>query len=489
MIKKTTYHFVLVLTLNLMLGGIFLMSSCKKYTEPSPVPPPVGPTVTIQQLRAMYMGMNISFNTNTILNAVVTCDESSGNLYKQVYIRDNSGAYSATHNYGAISVKFLQSTQGFLITGDSIAINLNGCTLDKSGGGSLQIDSVVATKQGQITHLGLAKVVPQPIVASIAQIDTFVNQAGGGFIYDGQLVQLNNVEFIPSNVGTTYAVPQAPPAPPQSINKYINDFAGNTLVAYNSGYANFAGQTIPAASGTLTGVANLYTTMQFLIRSYADVQLSNPYQSIMYDVIGPAAAPTIFPPFMYQPLAKNQSAVMAGWTNLAYQGSILWQGAQTGSPNTSNGNPPYWIYHPSSSNYQTSDQVNDMWLISPPIKDYGATPTKYIDFSTAVLYGTPKCLLSVWVSRSFDGVHLIPSQWTNISAFFPGISTTSSSGATPSFKYAHSAISQVYTPVPIPITISGSSPTFYLAFRYRSNVNYSDSTGSTYLLGALTLHN
>src|ERR1700757_4044943 len=109
-----------ILLAALVLGtGLFF--SCKK----TPSAPPTqavatGPAITIQQLRNMYAGINIKFTSNTILTGVVTCDESSGNLYKQVYIRDNSGSFAITNHYGAISLRFLHGTAGFLTTGDSI---------------------------------------------------------------------------------------------------------------------------------------------------------------------------------------------------------------------------------------------------------------------------------------------------------------------------------------------------------------------------------
>src|ERR1700739_3910065 len=149
--KKYISFFLTVI----LLAGVSLLFSCKK----TPSPPPVqavatGPTVTIQQLRNMYGtdnggtgGLNIHFTSNTILNVVVTCDESSGNLYKQVYVRDNSGEFAITNHYGAISLRFLHGTAGFLTTGDSIAVNLNGSTLTKSTGGSLEIDSIDGINQ------------------------------------------------------------------------------------------------------------------------------------------------------------------------------------------------------------------------------------------------------------------------------------------------------------------------------------------------------
>jgi hypothetical protein len=467
----------------LLMLGVLLFSSCHKNpAAPSPKAIATGPAVTIQQLRNSYAGMNQKFTSNTILNAVVTCDESSGNLYKQVYIRDNSGTFATTNYYGALSVHFLHSSQGFLNVGDSIAINLNGGSLNKSSGSSLEIDSLEA--RISIIHLKSGLAVPPLTVTAIPQLNTYVNTTGGGFIYDGQLVQLSNIEFVAPNVGTTYAVPQAPPAAPQNVNKYINDFTGNTIVAYNSGYANFAGQTIPSNSGSIVAISNLYTTMQLTLRSAVngDINLTNGYSPMVYD--------TITQNFSCAGLSGKSAITTAGWKTIAYQGSLNWQGLQYGNASL-NANPTNWKYVPSASNYKTADSVNDMWLISPPIVDLGGTPTKKIDFSTALQYGTSKRLLRVYVSRSFDGTNIIPSQWTDVSSFFPTIATTSTNGY-PSFKYAHGN-SSPYNPSPVSLTVGvpGSTPTFYVAFRYRTNssVLYPDSTGSTYLLGSFVLRN
>ena len=475
-----TKQISLVITITIIVLGV-LFTSCHKTPPPPPQKPfATGPSVTIQQLRNSYTGMNQKFTTNTILNGVVSCDEASGNLYKQVYIRDNSGAFAATGYYGAISIHFLHSTQGFLNVGDSIAINLNGGSLNKSSGGSLEIDSIEA--KNNVLHIKSGLSVPPLTITALPQLNTYINTTGGGFIYDGHLVQLSNVEFVAPNVGTTYAIPQAPPAAPQNVNKYINDFFGNTIVAYNSGYANFAGQTIPNNSGTIVAISNLYTTMQLSLRSSinGDLNLTNAYSPMVYD--------TITQNFSCAGLSSKSDIATAGWKTIAYQGSLDWQGLQYGSASL-NANPTNWKYVPSSSNYKTADSINDMWLISPPILDLGGTPTKKLDFSTALQYGTPKRLMSVYVSRSFDGTHIIPSQWTDVSSLFPTIATTSTNGY-PAFKYAHGN-SSPYTPNPVSLTVGvpGSTPTFYIAFRYRSNVNYVDSTGSTYLLGSFVLRN
>src|ERR1700744_761750 len=102
--------------------------SCKKHSIPPIQSVAVGPKITIDSLRMMYAGTSFKFTSNTLLNVVVTADENSGNLYKQIYVRDNSGTFAQTHYYGAIGLHFTKGSQGILNVGDSIAVNLNGAS-------------------------------------------------------------------------------------------------------------------------------------------------------------------------------------------------------------------------------------------------------------------------------------------------------------------------------------------------------------------------
>jgi len=456
----------------ILTGAIIMFFSCKKkITEPAHLDVATGPSITIQALRTMYANQNIKFTSNTLLHAVVTMDETSGNIYKQAYIRDNSGP-AGTGGYGAISLHFLTSSNGYLSVGDSIAVNLNGVTLDMSSGGSLQLDSIIPTSKIIKLKTGLN---PLPLIASLPQLNTVVNSQ---YIYDGHLVQLNNVEFVTPNVGQPYATGQNPPAAPISYNRYINDCAGNTVITYNSGYANFAYTsaspiTIPNNSGSVVAVANVYNTMQLTLRSYPDINLTSGYCPVVYD--------TITQNFSCGAIESKKLIMTAGWKSFDIAGTMSWTGLQYGIP-------PIYRYSPSVSNYKTTDTRNDIWFVSPPIIDHGGSPTKSIDFSSSIQYPTPKKLLSVWVSRTFDGTNLIPSQWTDITPYFSKINQGT---PPPNFQYAHWATCSpnIFAPCPVPITVgvAGSTPTFYIAFRYQTNTNYTDSTGSTYVLGTLVL--
>jgi hypothetical protein len=485
--KNTKYiHFIFSTFIIAAIVGSFF--SCKKTPNAPPVQQmAMGPHTTIDSLRNRYQGVSIKFTSNTILTAVVTCDEASGNLYKQVYVRDNSGEFAETHYYGAISLHFLYGTSGFLTVGDSIAVNLNGATLAKSSGGSLEIDSIIGIDQ--VTHLksGLH---PQPLVVNLPQLNHYsVTPSNPGlkqFIYDAQLVQLNNVEFIQSNVGTTYAIYQPPPVTiaPKNVNKYLSDSAGNTMITYNSGYANFATVTIPNNSGSVIAVANLYTIMQLTLRSDAngDINFNQPYNPIVYDVINQD--------FTCAALYSKTPVYTAGWNTIAYKGTIYWQGGQYGNPPAGNSSAD-WKYGPSVSNYKAGNDIeDDLWLISPPIVDHGGGAKKYMDFTTALQYGTStsfRCL-SVLVSGSFDGTHIDPTQWTDITPYYPKIATTSTNGNYPTFLYASNGQQSA------PASFTGFVPpanngTFYVAFRYQTNINVPDSSGMTYFIGDFILKN
>lgn len=457
--------------------GLVILSSCKKtYKTPAAVPIAVGPTVTIQDLRNMFTTQNIKFTSNSTLYAVVTMDETSGNIYKQVYIRDNSGT-SATNGLGAISVHFLLSSNGYLATGDSIAINLNGATLDLSAGGSLQIDSMLATASITKIKTGLN---PAPITVTLPQLNTVVNSQ---YVFDGHLVKINNAEFVSQNVGQPYALGQNPPSAPVSYNRYVNDCTGNTMVSYNSGYANFAYTpsspiTIPNNSGSITAIASVYNTMQLTLRSYPEINLTATYCPVIYD--------TITQNFTCAALSSKSNIMLAGWTNTDVAGNLKWQGLQYG-------NAPIYKYAPSVSNYKTTDVRNEIWFISPPVVDPGSGQKKYMDFTSAVQYGTNKRLLSVLVSGDYDGVgNPLNFTWTDISSLYPWIpgSASQSSGAYPNFRYASNNGFLPSSPLKgfVPPLNSG---TFHIAFRYKSAINasYPDSTGSTYLINNLILRN
>src|SRR5688500_18858836 len=94
-------------------------SNCKKaFDEPSLKIMNEGANLTIAALKARTNGFNGYYKFgggDTNLFCTVTMDESSGNIYKQVFVRDDEGS--------AIQLRLV--TPGGLFTGDRIRVNLN----------------------------------------------------------------------------------------------------------------------------------------------------------------------------------------------------------------------------------------------------------------------------------------------------------------------------------------------------------------------------
>lgn len=355
---------------HIILGSLLLLSvACKKEYDSPPVNTiPEGNIITLTQLRDLYQGTPVKFvDGDTNVYAVVTADEMSGNLYKNVYIGDaNAG----------INMRLL--TSGGLYEGDSIRINLNGTVLS-SYNGMLQLDSVDVDKN----------IVKQATNVSVTPITVTIDQVIADPSLQARLIKLENVEFKNTDVGTTFAdaVNQ------QSANKTIVDCGGSEVLMRTSGYATFAGQLVPGGNGSIIAIVGQYNTdKQLYLRRTADISLPNS-----------SCQPTIFT----QKDFEDQNISSGGWTVQMVSGSINW---------TTNGvGAQYGSYYGQISNYVGStNYACESWLISPSLNLSGSSSPTFSFFNAYNYTGDP---LTVWVSTNYDGVSS-PSTatWTQLSA-------------------------------------------------------------------------
>jgi hypothetical protein len=89
MIKRLIFP-VLIIAVILLFG----LTSCVKqdFDKPPSKDIPVGKVITIKELTSMYQGQPIVFDTAMSTYGVVVGDESSGNIYKNSYVQDSTGA-------------------------------------------------------------------------------------------------------------------------------------------------------------------------------------------------------------------------------------------------------------------------------------------------------------------------------------------------------------------------------------------------------------
>jgi len=450
--NKTKYiSFLIALVL-----GITLFFSCKKKPDMPPVTPyDIGNTITIQQLRDLFLSKgcnNYKFTKDVSLYATITMDASSGNIYKMVYLRDNTGT---------ISMK--QLSAGGLFVGDSIRINLRNAYLDKASSGSfLQIDSVdVNSPYSKVVKLAVQKN-PAPVVVTIPQLLNSVTSntcSMAQSIYDGQLIQLNDVMFAVNDTGLYYN--NSNTHAPISTSYTLTDCgAQNSIGFYTSSFAtDFYNTKVPSGSGSVIAVASFYSgVLQLSLRSISEANLNQPRCGV----------DTMTQNFVNCINSANFATAIPGWYNQSQLGYLYWVG--TG------GTPPGY---PSATNFGGQTR-NVMWLITPAIQN---SATKNLSFKTAYSYPSAShpMQLSVLISTDYNGTNLggtvpssNPAHWYDITSAFPLIQN-GSAGVQNWFTAASSApviLSQIST---VSALLSSYSGTFYIGFRYTGHAG-TDST-------------
>lgn len=204
-----------------------------------------GSIITIQQLRAMYSGQPVRFSENFSVFGVITTDERTGNFYRSHYIQDETGAINIRLDSGVT-----------LAVGDSVRLSMKG-TILSAYNNMLQVDSVLYGKNLITQERGI-NVAPK--VVTISQIT-----AGG---MQGQLIKLENVQFVQGQLGMTYA----DPLNQLTMNRDLEDCDGNRIIVRTSGFATFAGSQVAQGNGSLVAIVSVFgSTWQLLLRDLNEV--------------------------------------------------------------------------------------------------------------------------------------------------------------------------------------------------------------------------
>lgn len=364
----------------LLLATVVSAVACKKeFDTPPERTLPVGQVLTVAQLRALYTGVPKRFGGDSSVYAVVTADEQNGNLYKNIYIQDHTGA---------IVMRLLNS--GGLYQGDSIRIYLPGTVLG-SYAGMLQLDSVDVdnnvVKQATLVQ-------KQPETVTIAQITPAMQ---------GRLVRIEDVEFPVSEVGQTYAdaVNQV------TVNRTLTDCT-NDLIVRTSGYANFAGRQLPTGSGSIVGVLGQFNSdMQLFIRNINEVQLlDNAARCEPLPELCPAA-PGVAENF--SGATDNVNLALTCWINTPQVGTRVWRGEDLSGELTAQ-----------ATAFGSGNASDVAWLITPVVN---YTPGMTLSFRSQRGFGDPGHeALSVFISTNYNISNLATANWSAVPAAVAGSS-------------------------------------------------------------------
>ncbi len=338
---------------------IAFVSCTKEYKDPTVKTIPIGNVLSIAQVRDLYVpGQEVKITQDISVYGVVTADETTGNLYKEAFMQDETGA---------LYMRFT-STSGLYI-GDSIRVNLNGAKIYKYNQ-MLQVDSLHA--DNSILKINTQQYrTPQVVTISdlMADIEGF----------QGKLIQLDSVYFTEYGQGLTYA----DGVNKEDISRFLEDFYTNQVEVRTSGYANFANDTLKGM-GTFIGISGQYNSdLQLLIRTPNELNMPN-------------AAPII-------KTFDDLSLTSGGWTTEYPVVNNLY------TIGTYSGNSYAYITNGSSK------KIGESWLISPSL-NFASSAAPSMNFKTAAF--AANSALKVMIST--DYVSGVPSTgtWTDITSSF-----------------------------------------------------------------------
>ncbi len=367
---RTKNIFTLVLV-----ASVALLSSCTKdFDSPQVQNLPEGKILTIDSLRNLYNNSDVTFTEAYSIFGTVTADASTGNIYKELFIQDETNA---------IKLDLTSSADYFI--GDKVRITLKGATLTLDND-MMMIDNidpdVSIIKQESNQEVS-------PIVVTISEIETLVNNLSP---YQSQLVQINNVEFQCSEVCKTWADAIAQ----SDENRYLEDTLGNNLVVRSSGFASFAGNQLPTGQGSIVAIVSQYnSTVQLTMRT--------PNEATMY---GSRKNDCANCPIHVKNFDDN-SLTSGGWSTQYPVPNNNW------TTDDFPGSNPYAVVDNTSS-----QNVGESWLISPSFNLSAITNPEF-NFKTAARTGTSPSSLKVMISTDYDGTS-DPSTaaWTDITSSF-----------------------------------------------------------------------
>ena len=231
-------------------------------TEPEYTGPAAN--ITISELRtenaAATENTPIIITKDQVLKAVITGNDESGNIFKKIYLQDETGAIEMGVDQNSV--------YNYYPVGQTVYIDLNGLSISVFGG-----EQQLGHPEGNLfrtpwedfkKHVSKDKWENLDKIKPIVLDDiSIVNAAPNEYKF--KLVQFTGVTF--KNGGKGIFAPET-----DYGEEYITDSHGNTIMIRTSSYANFAGNGLPEGKGNITGILGRYNgTWQLTLRTANDV--------------------------------------------------------------------------------------------------------------------------------------------------------------------------------------------------------------------------
>lgn len=248
---------------------VVLGSASCRYNDPGVPSPQVRDsfkprTHTIAQLKKMYRSGGNTIGGDVVINAQVISDDSDGNIYRAMYLQDETGGVEFKCGIVGSSLFFKKGTV--------VSLDCNALQLGMYGGivnlGFAPSDTKYET--GYLTdRMALDRMAVGQVNKELQIKETTISSLSMEDAH--RLVRISGVQFLSSQLNQTYAAPENKENMP-AVERVLEDKDGNTIVLRNSSYSRFAGKRLPEGSGSITAILSFFNGKpQLLISSDRDL--------------------------------------------------------------------------------------------------------------------------------------------------------------------------------------------------------------------------
>lgn len=246
----------------LLLSVLFFASSCEREYDAPPLSEPKyeGPsaTTTLAALKAKYANITDPqlITDDYIIQATISGNDISGNIYKQLYIQDGTSGINIGVDQNSMYTSYR--------AGQEVFINLKGLSMVKYGG-ELQI-GFSGTNANRISwevfqeHTSLNG---WPKEQNVTPLEVDLSKLDASMV--NKLVMIKGVTFVNGgkNNFTSGNV---------TTNEQIKDANNVALDVRSSSYSSFAGDLLPVGKGTVVGLLGRFNgSWQLFLRDITDV--------------------------------------------------------------------------------------------------------------------------------------------------------------------------------------------------------------------------
>lgn len=225
------------------------------------------PNTTIAQLKSLCTSNIMQITGDVVIGAVVNANDKAGNIYKQIFIEDETGAIQFNVDMAGMNATYPVGTK--------LAIKCKGLYVGKYGG---------VVQLGGLYNGGIGRLSESEFGRSVYKLDgegavniatTTIADINETLI--GRVINIPLVQFVEADLGSSYAEGAA-------TNRILEDPNGKKIIVRTSSYASFASQQLPEGSGSITAVLSKFVNdYQLYIRDINEVNLTGP----RFQITGP----------------------------------------------------------------------------------------------------------------------------------------------------------------------------------------------------------